>query len=172
MRDRPLYGISTVAELLDVHPETLRVWERHQLLKPSRRKGHRCYTDADVQRLLFIRHLMDRWGLNLAGVHAYVRLYPCWPNDCCPSLRRTKGEGLHAKPCWRQPDSFCTSLRLESEPCRSCDGRSVERASHSRAATSTGSTAVAGEREAQEETDRQPGAARPRPACELALRQS
>ncbi|GEM_PF-906044 len=122
MTDRPLYSIGTVAEQLDVHPETLRVWERHQILKPARRRGQRCYTDADLQRLLFIRHLIDQLGLNLSGVQAYVRLYPCWWNDSCPSLRCTASSVPHAKPCWRQPRANCASPLLGSEPCRSCSG--------------------------------------------------
>ena len=122
MKYRPLYAIGTVSELLDVHPETLRVWERHGLLKPARRRGHRCYTDADLQRLLFIRYLIDRWGLNLSGVKAYVRLYPCWWNDSCPSLRCTGSRLPHAKPCWRRPDGYCSAVLLGSEPCGSCGG--------------------------------------------------
>jgi len=127
MKDKPLYSIGTVSELLDVHPETLRVWERHGLLKPARRKGHRCYTDADLQRLLFIRHLIDKWGLNLSGVQAYLRLYPCWLNDRCPSLRCTGSRDLHAKPCWRRPNAYCASPMLGSEPCGSCNGKPATR---------------------------------------------
>ena len=120
MRYRPLYSIGATAELLDVHPETLRVWDRQGLLKPARRRGHRCYTDADLQRLLFIRYLMDRWGLNLSGVQAFVRLYPCWWNDRCPSVRCTGSRLPHAKPCWRRPHAYCASPLLDSEPCGSC----------------------------------------------------
>ena len=73
MKDRPLYSIGTVSELLDVHPETLRVWERHGLLKPARRKGHRCYTD----RCPSLRCTGSR------DLHAK----PCWrrPNAYCAS---------------------------------------------------------------------------------------
>lgn len=120
MRDRPLYCISTAAELMDVHPETLRVWERHGLVKPARRRGQRCYSDTDIQRLLFIRHLIDRWGLNLSGVQAYIQLYACWENDRCPSLRSVESRVPHAKPCWRRPHDSCTSSLMEPELCRSC----------------------------------------------------
>ena len=123
MRDQPLYCISTVAELMDVHPETLRVWERHGLVMPARRGSWRCYSDADLQRLLFIRHLIDGWGLNLAGVQAYLRLYPCWQNDQCPSLMYTETRLPHAKPCWRRPQGYCTSTLLGAEPCGSCTRR-------------------------------------------------
>ena len=120
MRDRPLYCISTAAELMDVHPETLRVWERHGLVNPARRRGQRCYSDADIQRLLFIRHLIDRWGLNLSGVQAYIQLYPCWENDRCPSLRSVESQVPHARPCWRRPQDSCTSSLMDAELCRSC----------------------------------------------------
>lgn len=120
MRDRPLYCISTAAELMDVHPETLRVWERHGLVMPARRGSRRCYSDADLQRLLFIRLLIDGWGLNLAGVQAYLRLYPCWQNDRCPSLRYTESQAPHAKPCWRRPQGYCTCALIGTEPCGSC----------------------------------------------------
>ena len=125
MRDRPLYCISTAAEMMDVHPETLRVWERHGLVSPARRRGQRCYTDADIQRLLFIRHLIDRWGLNLSGVQAYIRLYPCWENDRCPSLRRAGNQLSHAKPCWRRPQDSCTASFMEADLCLSCGRRSM-----------------------------------------------
>lgn len=125
MRDRPLYCISTAAEMMDVHPETLRVWERHGLVTPARRRGQRCYTDADIQRLLFIRYLIDRWGLNLSGVQAYVRLYSCWENDRCPSIRRAGNQLSHAKPCWKRPQESCTASVTEADLCLSCGRRSI-----------------------------------------------
>lgn len=67
MEQKPLYTIGIVADLMDVHPETLRVWEHHGLLKPPRRNTQRLYTDGDLKRLGFIKGLLDK-GLNLAGV--------------------------------------------------------------------------------------------------------
>jgi MerR family transcriptional regulator/heat shock protein HspR len=67
MENRPVYIIGIIADLLEVHPETLRVWERHNLVKPYRRNGQRLYTDSDLKRLLFIQELLDK-GLNMAGV--------------------------------------------------------------------------------------------------------
>ena len=69
MERKPLYTISVIAELMGVHPETLRVWERHGLLKIPRRNAQRLYTDNDLKRLSFIQDLLDK-GLNLAGVGA------------------------------------------------------------------------------------------------------
>jgi DNA-binding transcriptional MerR regulator len=66
---KPLYTIGVVADLISVHPETLRVWERHGLLKPHRRNAQRLYTDDDLKRLSFIQELIAK-GLNLAFILA------------------------------------------------------------------------------------------------------
>jgi MerR family transcriptional regulator/heat shock protein HspR len=52
--DKSLYAIGVVSEILDVHPETIRVWERRGLIQPSRRGGKRLYSDNDLKRLRFI----------------------------------------------------------------------------------------------------------------------
>src|SRR4030066_1239686 len=78
-----LYPIGIVADLLGIHPETLRVWDRRRLVRPNRRRGFRCYSDPDLQRLLFVRHLLDDEGFNLASARAYLKLYPCWANAGC-----------------------------------------------------------------------------------------
>lgn len=121
MASQPLYPIGIVAEILGVHPETLRVWDRQGLVTPSRRRGFRCYSDADLQRLLFVRHLLEDKGLNLAGVKAYVGLYHCWAKDeCAPSHKATAKNG---KPCWKRPGAFCGIAAQEALLCRSCPQR-------------------------------------------------
>ncbi len=68
-RDRPVYHISAVAALAAVHPQTLRLYERQGLLKPSRSRGNtRLYSERDVERLRLIVHLTRDEGVNLAGV--------------------------------------------------------------------------------------------------------
>ena len=57
-RDRPLYMISVAAELAGVHPQTLRIYERKQLISPQRSGGNtRLYSQADIERLQLIQHL-------------------------------------------------------------------------------------------------------------------
>src|SRR5215217_3235182 len=69
------YTISAVAELFDVHPQTLRLYEREGLLKPSRSEGNtRLYTDADVERLEIILSLTRDLGVNLAGVEIILNM--------------------------------------------------------------------------------------------------
>jgi MerR family transcriptional regulator/heat shock protein HspR len=67
--DRPLYMISVAAELAGVHPQTLRIYERRQLVSPKRSAGNtRLYSDADIERLRLIQQLTQDEGINLAGV--------------------------------------------------------------------------------------------------------
>ena len=67
--DRPRYMISVAAELVGMHPQTLRIYEQKGLVNPKRTAGNtRLYSDADVERLRLIQRLTTDWGLNLAGV--------------------------------------------------------------------------------------------------------
>jgi MerR family transcriptional regulator/heat shock protein HspR len=69
MPDRPRYMISVAAELVGMHPQTLRIYEQKGLVRPKRTAGNtRLYSDADVDRLRLIQQLTTETGLNLAGV--------------------------------------------------------------------------------------------------------
>lgn len=74
-RGRGAYMISAVAEQFGVHPQTLRLYEREGLLKPSRTEGNtRLYTDEDLKRLEMILALTRDMGVNLAGVEVVLDL--------------------------------------------------------------------------------------------------
>lgn len=69
------YTISTVASMYNVHEQTLRLYEREGLIKPSRsRGGTRYYTDEDIERLELILNLTRDMGVNLAGVEIILNL--------------------------------------------------------------------------------------------------
>jgi len=69
------YHISTVADLYDVHPQTLRLYEREGLLKPSRSEGNtRLYSEKDLEQLEFILNLTRDLGVNLAGVEVAMNM--------------------------------------------------------------------------------------------------
>jgi MerR family transcriptional regulator/heat shock protein HspR len=69
------YTISAVAELFDIHPQTLRLYEREGLLKPSRSEGNtRLYEDSDIERLEVILSLTRDLGVNLAGVEIILNM--------------------------------------------------------------------------------------------------
>ena len=75
MDDRPRYMISVAAELVGMHPQTLRLYENKGLVRPKRTPGGtRLYSEADVERLRIIQRLTTELGLNLAGVELVLRL--------------------------------------------------------------------------------------------------
>jgi MerR family transcriptional regulator/heat shock protein HspR len=74
-RSRAGYMISAVADLYKLHPQTLRLYERVGLLKPSRSEGNtRLYTDADLERLEVILTLTREMGVNLAGIEIILNM--------------------------------------------------------------------------------------------------
>jgi MerR family transcriptional regulator/heat shock protein HspR len=71
----PLFVISVAARLLEMHPQTLRKYEREGLIAPSRTTGNlRLYSDRDIERLRQVKYLVEQRGLNLAGVQLALEL--------------------------------------------------------------------------------------------------
>ena len=93
-RDKAYYMISVVSKRFDVHPQTLRLYEREGLLKPSRTDGNtRLYSDDDLDRLSRILRLTRDLGVNLAGVEVVLNMQQMMEtmekefNDLLESLR-------------------------------------------------------------------------------------
>jgi len=87
--DRAVYVISVAAELAGMHPQTLRMYERKGLLRPTRTAGNtRRYSEADIARLRVIQRLTHELGLNLAGVQVILEM-----EEEAERLRR-RSEGL------------------------------------------------------------------------------
>jgi MerR family transcriptional regulator, heat shock protein HspR len=75
MDDRPRYMISVAADLVGMHPQTLRIYEQKGLVRPKRTAGNtRLYSESDLERLRVIQKLTTELGLNLAGVEIVLRL--------------------------------------------------------------------------------------------------
>jgi MerR family transcriptional regulator/heat shock protein HspR len=70
----PVYVISVAARLADVHPQTLRIYERKGLINPARIHNRRRYSDADLEQCRLIQELTQEMGLNLAGVKMILDL--------------------------------------------------------------------------------------------------
>jgi MerR family transcriptional regulator/heat shock protein HspR len=95
-RSKAAYMISAVADQYQIHPQTLRLYEREGLLKPSRSDGNtRLYTDGDLERLEVILKLTRDLGVNLAGVEIILNM-------------REKMEEMQ-----RQIENFVSSLNVE-----------------------------------------------------------
>lgn len=73
-KNQPLYLISVVCDMLDVHPQTLRLYEKDGLISPQRVNRQRLYSDRDVEQLNFILQLTRELGVNKAGVDIILRL--------------------------------------------------------------------------------------------------
>jgi MerR family transcriptional regulator/heat shock protein HspR len=72
---RPVYVISVAASILSVHPRTLRIYEEEGLVCPARTPTNiRLYSEQDVRRIMWIRHLTQNLGVNLAGVRILFEL--------------------------------------------------------------------------------------------------
>lgn len=73
--DEPVYLISIVAKILDIHPQTLRQYERESLITPARSNGRiRLYSQRDIDKIKLILRLTRELGVNLAGVDIILRL--------------------------------------------------------------------------------------------------
>ncbi|MEJ7901487.1 MAG: MerR family transcriptional regulator [Thermomicrobiales bacterium] len=71
----PLFVISVAARLVEMHPQTLRKYEREGLVAPSRTSGNlRLYSDSDIEQLRQVKYLVEQRGLNLAGVQLALEL--------------------------------------------------------------------------------------------------
>ena len=74
-KSKGAYMISSVAEMYGIHPQTLRLYEREGLLKPSRTEGNtRLYTDEDIERLEFILTLARDLGVNISGIAIILQM--------------------------------------------------------------------------------------------------
>ncbi|MDI6892310.1 MAG: MerR family transcriptional regulator [Actinomycetota bacterium] len=119
--DRPVFPIGVVAEMLEVHPETLRVWERNGIIRPARRGRRRLYSDLDLRRLNFVRSLIEEQGLNLAGVRRILELYPCWQMRQCAGGRPPGSASVNpAKPCWKMLGTYCFKPEDRADICSGC----------------------------------------------------
>ena len=107
-----VYIISVAARLLEMHPQTLRKYERLGLIQPGRTIGMlRLYSREDLRRVMLIRHLMDNLGLNLAGVEFALNLVNNL-NVFSRRLARATGDGEMSAQIRDEVALLCRSLSL------------------------------------------------------------
>lgn len=121
--EKGLYTIGTVAELIGEHPETLRVWERNDLIRPDREGYQRKYSNNDLIRLKFVKYLMHEKGLNIAGVKHLTSMYSCWYKRNCKggAMKNSLVAINESKPCWKVEETYCLVASDKSELCNSCE---------------------------------------------------
>jgi MerR family transcriptional regulator, heat shock protein HspR len=117
---RPLYTIAMAAELLAVHPRTLRLYEAAGLLKPARRNNRRLYSKNDLMWARCIRFLIHEKGLNQEGLRRLLAQAPCWEiKGCAPDEYHQCGAFQDRTcPCWTLSES---SRRHHNGRCNECE---------------------------------------------------
>lgn len=118
---RPVYTIGTAAELLTVHPRTLRLYEQGGLLKPARRNNRRFYSNNDLRWIKCIRYLIHERGLNQEGLRRLLALIPCWEIKGCHPEESSKCTAYvnRSAPCWQIVGSLCSAS--DERRCHQCE---------------------------------------------------
>ena len=115
---RPLYTIATAAELLELHPRTLRLYEQAGLIKPARKNNRRFYSNSDLEWVRIVRRMIHDEGLNQQGLRRMLAMVtyrqvvdgePLSGNACKARASRTD-------PCW---DNHSTD-DSDNGLCHSC----------------------------------------------------
>ncbi len=117
--DRPVYPISVAAELLDVHPRTLRLYEKRGLISPKRRGNKRFFSNNDLHWIRCIREMIHKKGLNIVGIKRLLCLLPCWQIKGCTEEEREECSAYQdrTEPCWELTKKICPR---KFEVCREC----------------------------------------------------
>ena len=115
---RPVYTIGTAAEILHVHPRTLRLYEDGGLLRPARKNNRRFYSANDLKWVNCVRYMIHEKGLNQEGLRRLLALTPCCDiRGCSPEQRATcAAPANHLTPCW----DLARQVGDESKRCYEC----------------------------------------------------
>jgi len=121
---RPVYTIGTAAELLGVHPRTLRLYEDGGLIRPARKNNRRFYTVHDLEWINCVRYMIHEKGLNQEGMRRLLALIPCSKIKNCPPEAKAfcTAWAERSVPCWalarragsRSKDCYCCTVYLSA----------------------------------------------------------
>lgn len=117
-KGRPVYTIGTAAELLGVHPRTLRLYEDGGLIRPARKNNRRFYSPNDLAWLSCVRYMIHEKGLNQEGLRRLLALIPCWEiNGCTPEAKEACAAWSdRSTPCW----DLARKADDEAKRCHEC----------------------------------------------------
>jgi MerR family transcriptional regulator/heat shock protein HspR len=114
----PVYTIGTAAELLGVHPRTLRLYEDGGLIRPARKNNRRFYSANDLKWITCVRYMIHEKGLNQEGLRRLLALIPCW------EIRECSSEAKSGCAAWTDRTTACWDLARrtcsESKKCYQC----------------------------------------------------
>jgi MerR family transcriptional regulator/heat shock protein HspR len=119
-KEMPLYPIGIVAELIGITDQTLRLYEKHGLIKPARRNKNRYYSENDIKWLACIRDLIHIKKISIEGIKKLLEYAPCWEITECSEDRRNKCTAYidRTKPCWELNRMICN--KESGRVCEDC----------------------------------------------------
>ncbi len=119
-KNLPLYTIGVVAELLGTTDQTLRLYEKHGLIKPARRNKNRYYSENDIKWLQCLRELIHVRKISIEGIKKLLEYAPCWELTLCSEERRKTCSAFidRSKPCWELNRMICQ--RNSGKVCEDC----------------------------------------------------
>ena len=120
-KDLPLYTIGIVSDLIGTTNQTLRLYEKHGLVKPFRKNKNRFYSENDIRWLLCLRVLIHKKKISIEGIKKLLEYAPCWEITACPDNIRIecyayKNNIKNIKPCWELNQMAC-----KYKPTNTCD---------------------------------------------------
>src|SRR5574340_1842507 len=89
-KDMTLSPIGIVAELKGITAQTLRLYEKHGLIKPARRNGNRLYSENNIKWLKCLRELIHNKKISIEGIKKLLEYAPCWEITACSDDRKSK----------------------------------------------------------------------------------
>jgi MerR family transcriptional regulator/heat shock protein HspR len=119
-KSTPMYPIGIVAELIGTTDQTLRLYEKHGLIKPSRRNKNRFYSENDIKWIRCLRELIHNKKISIEGIKKLLDYAPCWEMTACTEERKIKCSAFidRTKPCWELNRMICN--RGEGIMCEDC----------------------------------------------------
>lgn len=116
----PLYPIGIVAELIGTTDQTLRLYEKHGLIKPSRRNKIRFYSENDLKWIRCLRDLIHIKKISIEGIKKLLEYAPCWEITECSEERKSTCSAFidKTKPCWELNRMICN--RETGQICEDC----------------------------------------------------
>jgi len=118
--EMPLYTIGVVSELLGITNQTLRLYEKHGLVNPSRKNKNRFYSDNDIKWLSCVRDLIHNKKISIEGIKKLLNYAPCWEITNCPEDRKSTCLAYknRLKSCWELNRMICS--RASAARCEDC----------------------------------------------------
>jgi MerR family transcriptional regulator/heat shock protein HspR len=116
----PLYPIGIVADLIGTTEQTLRLYEKHALIKPARRNKNRYYSENDIKWLQYLRDLIHNQKISIEGIKKLLNYLPCWEMTDCNEKKRIKCSAYtdRTKSCWELNKKIYR--RKVKTPCEDC----------------------------------------------------